>query len=118
MICPKCGNDNPPDALYCEECDWRLDQPFRKPRERNPLAISVIALVIGIVAVALMAVDGAEYGSVAIGAVGLIAGSYAVNLPRYLEPENKTVCVALAAVGTVLSVFGFIAGLAAVAGAL
>ncbi len=118
MNCPKCGTSNPPDALYCEECDWRLDQPYRKPRERNPLAFSIAALIVGILSVALILVDGAEYGSVAIGAVGLVIGSYSVNIPRYLNPENKSLCMALAGAGTFLSIIGFIAGLGAAAGAL
>lgn len=117
MICPKCGHNNPPDTLYCEECDWRLDQPFRKPKERNPLVFSVAAFVIGIVSLALVAIDGAEYGSVAIGAVGLVIGSYSVNLPRYLNPDNKTLCMALAGAGAFLSIIGFIAGLGSIAGA-
>lgn len=116
MKCPRCGTENPPETLYCEECDWRLDQPFREPRERNPLAFAVAALVVGIVAVALAFVDGAEYGAILVGAVGLVLGSYSVNLPRYLQPENKTTCIGLSAAGAVLSVFGFIAGLAVVAG--
>lgn len=120
--CPKCGAENPPEALYCEECDWRLDQPFRKPKERNPLAFAAAALAVGIVATALAlasafaSVGGAEYGAIVVGMAGLVLGSYSVNLPRYLQPENKTTCVALAGVGAVLSVFGFIAGLAVVAG--
>lgn len=117
MICQRCGKNNPPDTLYCEECDWRLDQPFRKPRERNPLAFSVAALVIGIASVALVAVGGIAYGAVAVGAVGLVIGSYSVNLPRYLNPGNKTLCMALAGAGAFLSIIGFIAGLGAIAGA-
>ncbi len=115
--CPSCGYDNPPDALYCEECDWRLDRPYRKPKERNPFAFSVIALIIGIVSVALLFVNGAAYGSVLIGAAGLVVGSYSVNLPRYLNPENKTLCMAMAGAGAFLSIIGFIAGLGAAAGA-
>lgn len=116
MRCPKCGYDNPPDTLYCEECDWRLDQPFKAPKERNPLAFAAVALVVGIAAIALAFIDEAEIGAILLGAVGLVLGSYSVNLPRYLNPDNKSLCMALAALGTVLSVFGFIAGLAVVAG--
>lgn len=114
--CPKCGTDNPSDTLYCEECDWRLDQPYRAPRQRNPLMFSILALVVGAVAVALGFLEASGYGGAVVGAVGLVIGSYSVNLPRYLNPENKTLCVALAAVGAVLSVFGFIASLAVIAG--
>ena len=61
-------------------------------------------------------VDGAEYGAIGVGAVGLILGSYSVNLPRYLNPDNKSVCMGLATAGVVLSVFGFILGLMVYAG--
>lgn len=119
MQCPKCGHDNPPEALFCEECDWRLDLPVGatpKTKKRNPLAFAVLALVVGLVSAILIFVDGAEYGAIGVGAVGLILGSYSVNLPRYLNPNNKSVCMGLATAGVVLSVFGFILGFAAIAG--
>ena len=116
MRCPKCGKENPPEALFCEECDWRLDVGYRAPKKRNPMVFAGIALVIGIVAIALCFVEGAAIVGVVIGAVGLVFGSYSVNLPRYLEDANKTACMAIAGVGMVLSVFGFIYGLVVYAG--
>lgn len=111
MRCPKCGKDNPPDTLYCEECDWRLDMPYRAPKKRNPMAFSAVALIVGIVAIALCFVDGAAVGGIVVGAIGLVIGSYSVNLPRYLQEGNKGLCMGLAGVGMILSVFGFILGL-------
>ena len=116
MRCPKCGHDNPPDTLFCEECDWRLDVGYRAPKKRNPMAFVVIALVVGVVSVALGFVDGAAIGGVVVGALGLVLGSYSVNLPRYLQDSNKGVCMGLAGVGMILSVFGFILGLMVYAG--
>ena len=116
MRCPKCGKDNPPEALFCEECDWRLDVGYRAPKKRNPMVFAGIAFVIGIVAIALCFVDGAAIARLIVGALGLVFGSYSVNLPRYLEDSNKTVCMAVAGVGMVLSVFGFIYGLVVYAG--
>ena len=116
MRCPKCGHENPPEALFCEECDWRLDVGYRAPKKRNPMVFAGIALVIGIVAIALCFVDGAAIAGVIVGALGLVFGSYSVNLPRYLNPDNKSVCMGLATAGVVLSVFGFILGFAAIAG--
>lgn len=119
MRCPKCGHDNPPDTLFCEECDWRLDVRYRAPKKRNPMAFSIVALIIGIVSIALCFVDGASAAAAVIGAVGLVIGSYSVNLPRYLQDcNNKTAYMGIAGVGMILSVFGFILGLMYFAGVL
>lgn len=117
MRCPKCGHDNPQDTLFCEECDWRLDVRYREPKKRNPLAFSAVAVVVGVIALALSFIDGTALAGAVIGAVGLVVGSYSVNLPRYIPDCNRGLCTGLAAVGMVLSVIGFILGLIAYAGA-
>lgn len=116
--CPKCGHDNPADTLFCEECDWRLDQVYRPEKKRNPLMFSGIAIIIGAIAAALAFMDGtAVYGAV-VGAVGMVLSGYSVNLPRYIAGANKSLCMALSGVAIVLSVIGFLMGLAAYAGAV
>ena len=54
--CPKCGHDNPKDTLYCEECDWRLDQSVSKMKKEKTSAdvmmYSGIAMVLGIISIA------------------------------------------------------------------
>lgn len=117
MQCPKCGHDNPPEALFCEECDWRLDVPYRPPKKRNPLAFALVSLVIGAAALVLAFLDGTEIAGLVLGAVGVLLGSYSVNVPRLLNSDNKTLCVSLAGIGLVLSMIGFILGLASVIGA-
>lgn len=117
MRCPKCGHDNPSDTLFCEECDWRLDVPYRPPKKRNPLAFALVSLVIGAAGLVLAFLDGTEIAGLVLGAVGVLLGSYSVNVPRLLNSDNKTLCVSLAGIGLVLSMIGFILGLASVIGA-
>ena len=117
MKCPKCGHDNPSDTLFCEECDWRMDVPYRPLKKRNPLAFALVSLVIGAVAIVMAFLDGTEIVGLLLGAVGVLLGSYSVNVPRLLDSENKTLCVSLAGVGLVLSMIGFIIGIASVLGA-
>ena len=117
MRCPKCRHDNPSDTLFCEECDWRLDVPYRQPKKRNPLAFALVSLAVGAVALVLAFLDGTEIAGLALGAVGVMLGSYSVNVPRLLDSENKMLCVSLAGIGLVLSMIGFILGLVAVIGA-
>ncbi len=111
MNCPRCGHSNPPELLFCEECDWRLDQPFRSPRKRNPLIISTAALLVGAVAIALVFAQDSSVYPLAVGAVGLVLGSYSLNVPRHLNSDNKTVCMAISAVGMVLSIIAFMLGI-------
>lgn len=118
MQCPRCGYNNPPDTLYCEECDWRLDQKFTPEKKRNPLLFSGISLVIGVIAIALAFVSGYEMVAIVVGAVGMVASGYSVNLPRYMPDANKGLCTALAGVGIAFSVIGFLLGLAAYAGGI
>ena len=115
MRCPKCGHENPSETLFCEECDWRLDQMYRPEKKRNPFMFAVLSLVIGAAAAASYFASGVA--ALLLGIVGLLLGSYSINIPRYLNPDNKTLCIALAGVGTILSVIGFILGFATVAGA-
>ncbi len=117
MKCQKCGFDNPEGTLFCEECDWRLDQIYRPEKKRNPLMFAAISCVIGIVAIALAFVSGAEAGAIAAGAIGMVISGYSVNLPRYVEGSNRGMCMALSGVGIALSVIGFLVGLTSVVGA-
>lgn len=119
MRCPKCGYDNPPDTLFCEECDWRLDVPYKPPKKRNPMAFSAVALIVGIIAIALCFVGDSSVAAIAIGAVGLVLGSYSVNIPRYMpDCDNKNMYMGIAGIGMILSVCGFMLGLMYFAGVL
>jgi predicted nucleic acid-binding Zn ribbon protein len=109
MICPKCGADNPEGSLFCEECDWRLDMPFRAAKKRNVNVLSLGVLACGVLSIVLaffVAIAGA-----AVGAVGLIVGGYAINAVRIVKPSNQKVLM-VAAAGLLLSMIGFILGFA------
>ena len=111
MKCPKCGYDNPPNTVFCEECDWRLDQKVEvKEKQRNPLAFSAVSFVLGLITMVLYFVEQ-PVAAVVVGAVGMVLGGYSVNLPRFIPGSNKTLCMALAALGIMLSIIGFLFGL-------
>ena len=74
MRCPKCGHDNPSDTLFCEECDWRLDVPYRPPKKRNPLAFALVSLVIGAAALVLAFLDGTAGIGLVLSMIGFILG--------------------------------------------
>jgi|GEM_PF-509044 len=110
MKCPKCGFDNPEDVLFCKECDWRVDIPYVPEKKPNAMLYCAAALAIGVVAIALVFTVGG-YGAVAAGAIGLVAGGYAVNVPRLLKSSNRTVLTIIAGIGLMLSMIAFMYGL-------
>ena len=77
-----------------------------------------MSLVIGAAAAAIVFFGESAVGALALGVVGLLIGSYSINLPRYLDSDNKTLCMALAGVGLVLSMIGFLLGFFSFAGDL
>ncbi|MDO5862414.1 MAG: hypothetical protein Q4Q58_06465 [Thermoplasmata archaeon] len=115
--CPKCGHENPEETLFCEECDWRLDIPYRPEKKRNPLHFAAATLVLGLVA-AVCGFTEQYIVSVICGAIAMLIGGYSINLPRLLGSENAQTCMALAAVGLILGVVGFILGFAGYVGGL
>ena len=111
MKCPKCGFDNPEDVLFCKECDWRVDIPYVPERKPNAVMFCVLALVIGTAAAVLCMVDGMDIAAIALGAIGMVLGGYAVNLPRLLGGERKGLLTLVAGIGLMLSMIGFMLGL-------
>ena len=112
--CPKCGSENPDGTLYCEECDWRMDQPVSMAKKqktgKDVTIIATLALILGIAAAALYFVN-VPIGGLAAGIVGMVVGGYGINLPRYIQC-NKGLCMAMAGIGILLSIMGFIFSLA------
>ncbi|MBR4504600.1 MAG: zinc ribbon domain-containing protein [Candidatus Methanomethylophilaceae archaeon] len=111
MKCPKCGFENSEDTLFCKQCDWRVDIPYVPEKKTNAALYSAIALALGVIAAALCMMDNLGYAAAAVGAVGMVVGGYAINVPRLLNSDNKAVLVTIAAIGLILSMVGFMLGL-------
>ena len=113
MKCPKCGTENPDGEIFCQNCDWKLNMAYKgESMAVNSVYLSILAAVLGIVATVCAFID---IGIVAIiaGAVGMFLSGYTQTLVRVsgIQGSVKNKIVALAAVGIILSVVGFIYGL-------
>jgi predicted nucleic acid-binding Zn ribbon protein len=114
MRCPKCGYDNPGDAIFCEECDHRIDQPVRRDGAfLPPMYAVIIALALGVAAViCFLLTEDMWYLPVCLGAIGLVLGSYSLTvIRRSAAVDNKTVLSMFAGAAMALSVVGFVMGM-------
>lgn len=111
MKCSKCGFANPEDALFCEKCDWKLDQVYIPESKLDRSIFCYIALILGIVGMIPVILQDIYIVSLIIGAIGLIVGGYAFNVPRLMDVKNRTLLIVISGIGLLLSVFAFIAGL-------
>lgn len=114
--CPKCGHENPDEALFCEECDWRVDIPYVPEKKRNPLHFAILTCVLGIVGAVCAFISGAGAVAILFGALALVLGGYSINVARILAADK--VCTVLSGVGLILGVIGFVVGLAVFVGAM
>lgn len=115
MKCPRCGTDNPPDKLFCENCDWRLDMEFKPERASMAVQLSLATLVMGALSV-ICVVMGSGIAATILGAIALVMGGYSVNVARLRGAGN--LYVAMAGIGLFLGIFGFLFGFFDVAGDL
>ena len=112
MRCPKCHNDNPDDALFCENCDHRMDQPVRREGPfMSPRYATLIALALGAVSLLFYFIAGAAIAAVCTGAVGIVLGTYSLRVSRSVKGDDKTLMLILAVAATILSAAGFILGI-------
>lgn len=121
MKCPKCGHENPNDELFCEKCDWKVTEKPKADRSEYMIYIAIASVVFGLAAVILDAYSALNnynpnFGvwSAVFGAIGLVIGSYSMTYIRIIDVDKRTknVLIAIAAIGLVLSIFGFIIGIA------
>ena len=114
MICPKCGHENPDNELFCEECDFRMDQKYRKPVDRSQVIVygSFAAAAFGIAAALSILLEGYIFGAV-FGAIGMFLSSYTMTLTRMtgITGKVKIALLVIQAVGLVTAAVGFVFGL-------
>lgn len=110
MRCPKCGYDNPSGTLFCEECDWRMDQPVKAEMGFPKEYVTIIAVIIGVISVVLWFLD-VFFGAIALGAIGMVLGGYSMTFVRYNDVDSKMIMLVLTGVAICTSVIGFILGL-------
>ena len=112
MRCPNCGHENPEGTLFCEECDWRIDQAVRMKLGVNSVYLAYISVALGAVA-AIAAFAGIGVAGVGLGAVGMFLGGYCMTAVRIsgIKGKVKTILMAIAAIAIILSIFGFIYGI-------
>lgn len=116
MKCPRCGTDNPPDKLFCENCDWRLDMPFKPEKATMAVQLSMASFVMGLLSVACLALGGLDIAAALLGAITLVLGGYSITAAR-IQGAGK-LYVALSGIGLFLGILGFLLGFFAVAGDL
>ena len=114
MICPKCGHENPEGELFCEECDFRMDQKYRAPVDRSKVVVygSFAAAAFGIAAAISILLNVAIFG-VIFGAIAMFLSSYTMTLTRVMGIKGNVMITLLCieAVGLVTGGYGFILGL-------
>lgn len=115
MRCPRCGTDNPPETLFCENCDWRMDQKFRPDKASNMKMYTYVALLLGAASVVL-AICGNWIPGAIVGAVVMVMGGYTVSLCRLTDPGAKT-SFYISSAALMLGVVGFLVGFSGAAGA-
>jgi hypothetical protein len=109
MRCPNCGHENPEGTLFCEECDWRIDQAVRMKLGVNSVYLAYISLALGAVA-AIASFAGFGIAGVPLGAVGMFLGGYCLTAVRMsgIKGRVKTTLMVMVAVAIILSILGFI----------
>ena len=114
MICPKCGHENPEGELFCEECDWRMDQKYKAPIDKSIIIVygSFAAAAFGIAATISAVLSSALFGMV-FGVIGLFLSSYTLTLTRMtgIKGNIKITLMCIQAIGLATSAYGFMYGI-------
>ena len=114
MICPKCGHENPEGELFCEECDFRMDQKYKAPIDKSQIIVygSFAAAAFGIAAMLSVFMNVPVFGLI-FGIIGLFLSSYTMTLTRMygVKGNVKIALLVIEAVGLATAAYGFIMGL-------
>ncbi len=114
MICPKCGHENPDNELFCEECDFRMDQKYKAPVDRSLIMVygSFAAAAFGIAAAVSILLGVPIFGLI-FGIIGMFLSSYTMTMVRMtgLKGNIRLTLLIIEAIGLVTSAYGFIYGL-------
>ena len=114
MICPKCGHENPDNELFCEECDFRMDQKYKAPVDKSQIVVygSFAAAAFGIAAMISIFLDVAIFGLI-FGIIGLFLSSYTMTMARMMGIKGnvKITLLCIEAAGLATAAYGFIYGL-------
>ena len=114
MLCPKCGHENPDNELFCEECDFRMDQKYKAPIDRSQIVVygSFAAAAFGIAATISILLEVPIFGLI-FGVLGMILSSYTMTMTRMMGIKGnvKITLLCIQAVGLATSAYGFIMGL-------
>lgn len=105
MRCPKCGHDNDQGTLFCEECDWRMDQRPKMEFSFPRIYIPIVAVVIGVLALVLWYFD-VFVGAAALGALGMVLGGYSMTFVRITDQSNKMAFLVIIGIAICASVIG------------
>ncbi|MDR2866870.1 MAG: zinc ribbon domain-containing protein [Methanomassiliicoccaceae archaeon] len=113
MRCPKCHHDNPSDTLFCEECDHRTDQPYRKKSViMSPMHAAAIAITLGVISTLFsLVIKGNWIIPVCVGALGIVLGTYSLRVSREVKDDTKGTLMFLSVAAVVLSAMGFMLGI-------
>ena len=112
MKCPKCGHESEGGDIFCQECDWQLNRPYKGEGSPNKVVIvSFAALVFGVASLIVSLMGMGIYGAV-FGAIGLVLSSFGQTFVRAsgFEGEKRTVFFVITTIALLLSICGFIFG--------
>ena len=112
MKCPKCGHENPEGTLFCEECDWKTNQPFKMKFGVNTVYLAYMAVIFGIASVVTVLLGFGMF-AIAFGAIGMVVSAYSQTAVRLsdMTEKIKMTLVVISGIGILSSIIGFIYGI-------
>jgi len=113
MRCPKCGHENEEGEIFCQECDWQLNRPYKGEGSPNKIVIiSFAALVFGVASLIVSFMNMGVYGAV-FGGIGLVLSSFGQTFIRAAnyQGDQRKVFFIITTAAMVASIIGFIVGL-------